>query len=172
MFGLLKPKPVPEGPIEFAGEVVVERAAEQVYALLDWGDPRNAMRTRGNHVTPVEVEAGRYRMIMAAIPDHVFDISVTEAEPHAGYAFAIMASPRLGRVVTSHERYGLEPLGAAACRLTLLNTVIFVDGMRPTELREEVAMMTVASHNALAKLKLQAERGIEAVKAAEDRLIV
>ena len=172
MFHFFKPKPAPQGPIEFGGEVVIEKPAEEVYALLDWADPRNAKRQLGNEVAAIEGAPDRFRMTLAALPGHVFDMIVTEAVPHSAYGFATHITPSVGRLVTSHEHYRLEPLGTGTCRLTLVNTVTFIDGMRMKQLSEEVMIMSVASHNALAKLKIHAEQGAEAVTAVEDRLIV
>ena len=172
MFHWLKPKLGPGGPIEFRGEVVIEKPVEQVYALLDWADRRNAKRELGNDIAALEGASDRFRMTMPALPDHVFDMTVTEAAPHAAYAFATEITPMIGRLASSHEHYDLEPLGAGTCRLTLVHTVTFIDGLRMDEFSDEVAIMTVACHNALAKFKIHAEQGIDAVKAADARLIV
>ena len=171
MFHFFKPKPAPQGPIEFVGEVVIEKPAEEVYALLDWADPGNAQRQLGNEVTAAGAP-DQFRMIMVELPDHLVEMIVTEAVPHSTYGFTINIAPMVGRLVTSHERYSLEPLDGGTCRLTLINTVTLADGMGDEELEYEVTLMSVASHNALAKLKIHAEQGVEAVKAVEDRLIV
>lgn len=172
MLGFFKQKRVAPEPAEFLDTVLIERPAAEVYALLDWADPRNAQRARGNEVTLVSPELGRYRLRIPALPDHDFAIAVSDAAPDAVYAFAIQAQPRLGRIVWSHEHYSLEALSENSCRLTLVNTVMFDDGLGPDQLTEEWLMVTAATHNAVAKLKIQAEQGVDAVEAVADRLIV
>ena len=60
----------------------------------------------------------------------------------------------------------------AGVRLRLENTVMFQTGLRLKHVQEEIGCMTVASHNSVAKLKLQAEQGVSAVHAVADRIIV
>ena len=172
MMSFLKPKLAPAEPFDFRGEVVIERSAGEVYALLDWADPENAQRRLGNEIVAVEGVPDRFRMTLSALPGHVFDLCVTEAAPHAAYAFTTSVSPVIGRMATSHERYVLEPLGVDSCRLELVNRVHFVKGMRMKHLSDELLTMTVACHNALAKLKIQAEKGVDAVNARDGDLIV
>ena len=172
MFHWLRPKFGPEGPIEFRCEVVIDKPAEKVYALLDWSDPRNAKRELGNEIAAIAGAPECFRMTMPALAGHVFDMRVTQAVPPSVYAFAIAITPMVGRLAFSHEEYGVEPLEADTCRLTLVNTVTFASGLRMDEFRHEVAIMTIASHNALAKIKIHAEQGIEAVKVADGRVIV
>jgi hypothetical protein len=44
--------------------------------------------------------------------------------------------------------------------------------MRPEDMGTEELMVSAACHNALAKLKLQAEEGVEAVKTVAGKLVV
>ena len=45
-------KSVPAGPHAFHAETEIERSANEVYPLLDFGDPRNAKRQLGDTVRP------------------------------------------------------------------------------------------------------------------------
>lgn len=47
MFGLFKRREEPAGPFEFSHSIEIERPAAEVYALIDWGDARNAKRALG-----------------------------------------------------------------------------------------------------------------------------
>jgi hypothetical protein len=56
--------------------------------------------------------------------------------------------------------------------VTLVNMVTFAGPMREAERSDEVLTMSVACHNGLAKLKIHAEEGVEAVMAEEGKAIV
>jgi hypothetical protein len=172
MFDFLKPKPAPEGPVTFDFDIEIERAASEVYALLDWADPRNAKRQLGSDVVPVEDMPGRFRLYLEAMPAHVFEIAVTEAVPDQTYAFECEIEPSVGRLVSSREVYTFEALGPDRCLLRLVNTATLVDGMKMKDFEFELMQLSVACHNALAKLKIHAEQGAEAVRAVEGKLIV
>lgn len=170
MFGLFQAKLGPVGPIEFEAEYVIERPAEEVYPLIDWADPRNAKRALGHAVTPLATP-GRFRLELASLPGHRFDMTVSEAEPPASYAYSTEIAPRIGKLTHSHERYTFTPEGPGACRVRLVTTACFVEGMREKQLAREMAIMTLSCRNALVKLKLQLEQGIDAVHAADQRLV-
>ena len=172
MLSFLKPKIRVEQPVEFQDGIKIEKPAQEVYALLDWADPRNAHRARGSEVAPVEDVPGRFRMTMSELPGHLFEMEVTSAIPHASYGFTTVVTPRFGRMVRSHEQYSIEHNGPESCRLALVNQVNFIDRMRAEEFELEWLMVTTACHNALAKLKLQAEQGVEAVRAVADRIVI
>jgi hypothetical protein len=70
-------------------------------------------------------------------------------------------------LVASHETYTIEPKGDEACILSLSVDATFVGGMSEEQIAMEVMMMTVACGNALEKLKIQAEQGVEAVHRIE-----
>ena len=165
MFGFLKPKLAPGGPVELRFDVVIEKAVEEVYALVDWADPHNAKRELGDHVSKVEGAPDRFRMILNELPDHVFEISVSEEMPHASYGFTSEIAPPIGRLVRAHELYSFEPLSAGSCRVTLVTTATFVGALPVKQYALEIQTMTVACVSAMAKLKIHAEEGVEAVRA-------
>jgi hypothetical protein len=92
---------------------------------------------------------------------------VTDAVPGETYAFENEITPPPGKLVSSHERYTIEPLDDGSCVLTLLVSASFAGGLPEEALAMEVMMMTMACGNALEKLKVQAEQGVEAVHAIE-----
>jgi hypothetical protein len=138
MFGFLKSKADPVGPFEFGHTVDIERPAPDVYALVDWADPRNAKRALGNKVEQVGTSPDRYRMRLDLLPDHVFEMIVTEVVPGQIYAFKNESTPSVGKLVGSHETYRVEPLDEESCRLHLLVSASFVGGMSDRALAREI----------------------------------
>ena len=170
MFQFLRPKKT-FPPVQFADDIVIEQPAETVYALLDWASPANAYRARGSSVERVDGDADRFRMVMEELPGHHFDIFVTHSAPTQLYGFGMVATPAFGRIARSHELYAIEPLSPLSCRLAIVNTVIFVP-MRVEDMVHEELLVSTANHNALAKLKLQAEQDVDAVRAVAGKTIV
>lgn len=167
MLGFLKRKVEPLGPFGFGHSVAIDLPAAEVYALLDWADPRNAKRALGNKVEQVGTSPDRFRMLLDMVPGHVFEMIVTDAVPGESYAFESEITPPPGRLVACHETYTIEPLDEQSCVLTLLVSATFVGGLSNEDAAMEVMMMTVSCGNALEKLKIQAEQGVEAVHAIE-----
>jgi hypothetical protein len=165
MFGVLKRKAEPLGPFEFEHGTEIERPAAEVYALIDWSDPRNAKRALGNKVE--QVAPDRFRMHLDMLPDHRFEMIVTDAQRGHSYEYDIEIVPSIGRLVACHEAYSVEPLGEGSCRLGLVVSAWFEGGLSEQDYAMEVMMMGTSGQNALAKLKIQAEQGVEAVHAVE-----
>ncbi len=167
MFGNLKRKIEPLGPFEFEHAIEIERPAADVYPMLARAGARNAKRALGNKVERVCPSPERFRMWLDLVPDHLFEMTVTEAVSGERYAFETRIMPSIGRLVSSRETYNLEPLDKSACRLALKVEAAFIGGLTEQELAMEVLMMTISCENALAKLKVQAEQGDGAVHARE-----
>jgi hypothetical protein len=167
MFGLFKRKTAAAvGPFEFNFEIEIAASAEEVYALVDWSDPRNAQLTRGNKVEPVADKPDRFRLELRQVPGHVFEMTVTEADG-SRYAFETEITPLIGKLVQSCEAYSIEPLDAHSCRVEQVVSASFAGGMAVEALAGEVMMMASACDSGLKKLKLQAEEGVEAVERFE-----
>lgn len=164
-----KPETEPAEPFEFEQAVEIARPAADVYALIDWADPRNAQRVRGNRVERLGSAPDRFRLELDLVPGHAFDITVTYEAPGRCYAFEIDIRPPLGRLLKSCEVYEVQPLGRSSCRLSLTVSASFEDNLPEDVLAAEVMMMAVACENALVKLKVQAEQGVDAVHALEAR---
>ena len=167
MFGSLKRKAEPIGPFEFEHTIEIERPAAEVYSLIDWGDPANAKRALGNKVEQVGSSPDRFRLWLDLVPDHRFEMIVKDAVPARSYAFETEITPSIGRLVSSSEAYTLEPLSEGSCRLSLVITASFQGGLSEEDMAMEVMMMGMSGQNALAKLQIQAEQGVEAVHAIE-----
>ena len=170
MFGLFKKKKAPEGPITLSFAVDVERPAEEVYPLIDWADPRNAKRQLGETVTAIEGSPNFFRLVMSGMPEHNFDMLVSEAVPNRSYRFSTDINPRVGRLEASEEYYELEPSGDGQCQLSLTITAKFRAGLTERQFKEEALMIGVACHNALLRLKAHAEEGVEGERALEKQL--
>ena len=167
MFGLRKRNVEPAGPFQFDHSVEIERPAAEVYPLVDLADPRNAKRALGNKVEQIGSSPDRFRMVLDMLPDEVFEMTVTDAVPGQSYAFENDFDPPVGRLVTSHEAFTVEPLGEGSCRLGLTVSAYFVGGMSDEELAMEVMIMAMSCENALEKLRVHAEEGIDAVHRIE-----
>lgn len=169
MFGLKKRRQelAPDEPIRMEARIEISRPAEEVYALLDFADPRNQMVARGNIVKPLGSDPNSFRMWYDLAPNLNFLFTVTEAVPARRYAYSAVIVPPVGRRAGSYEDYAIERLDADRCELTFINTVHHQPGLTLDELAEEIGMSSVAAANGLAKLKLLAEEGVEAVEAFE-----
>lgn len=159
-------------PVEIIGEVEIEVPAADVYALIDWADPRNAKRATGCDVRAVPGKAGRFEMAMPSLADFTFEFLVTCDDPHSCYAFGCMIQPQLGHMEHTHETYHFEELGEDRCRVTLSTETRFVAGLSRRQRAAEMATMAASLQSALQKLKLQAERGADFAKAVEGNLLL
>ena len=170
MFGLFKKQMAPEGPVQFEAAVEVERPAADVYALIDWADPRNAKRQLGHDIIPLDGDPKRFRLVMSEMPGHRFDMTVLKEVPGQAYTFETDIQPRVGRLESDEERYSLEPLGDDRCKLNLTCVVNFQRGLTMKQFERELAMMSLACQRAVIKLKLHAEEGLEALQALEAQI--
>ncbi len=170
MFGLFNRKnsqPAPDEPIELTATIEISRSADDVYALVDFGDERHQLRARGNEIRQVESDPLLYRLWYDLAPDLNFLFAVTEAVPSRSYGYSAMIVPPVGLRTGSHEAYTIEPLGEDACKVTFVNVVHHVPGLTAEQRNEEIAKSSYAASSSLTKLKIQAELGIEAVEAFE-----
>jgi len=168
MLPFFRRKVVPAGPHEFGAEIEIERPASEVYPLLDFADPRNAKRELGDRVEAIAGAPGRFDLVVDVLPDATFSLTVTAEERDREYAFWCVSAPLFGNVARSHERYVLEDLGKEGCRLILTQTIEFDRELSEDEYGMEAMMLTFAGFSALAKIKLHAEEGVEAVKAMSE----
>jgi hypothetical protein len=167
MLGLFKKKMAPDGPVDFTTEMQIEASPFKVYSHLDWLSEDHTYRALGEHVETIDSARGFYRMHVAAMPGHQFDFAVTEAEPGKRYGYVSETRPIIGRLVDMHSRYELVALNdGTSCLVKSHGTARFVDGLTQHQLDEEMSRMSLACHNSLAKLKIHAEYGIEAVRNA------
>jgi hypothetical protein len=109
----------------------------------------------------------RFRLHLDLVPDHRFEMIVTEIIPSRSYGFQTEITPSVGRLVGSHETFTVEPIDESSCRLGLTIAAWFDGGMSAEDTAVEVMMMGISGQNALTKLKLQAEQGVKAVHAME-----
>lgn len=175
MLDWFKPKMAPEGPVVLEYEIEIDVAAGDLYPLLDFADPRNSKRQLGEIVREVPGRAGAFELVLATYPDLgdlTFDMQVTEAVPNTVYAFDGTLPEGPGALISTHERYEIEPDGDNACLLRLIVDANFRFPMKLKVYKQEVARMMLALHNACAKLKLHAEQGTEAVQAVHGDVIV
>ncbi len=137
MFGLFRSKLAPEGPVQINGEVEIDKPVEEVFAMIDWADPRNAKRVTGNMVRGVPGKPDQFEMVMTSMDDLLFSFLVTENVPGRKYAFGCVIEPPVGRLAHNYESYEFEPLGANRCRVKLVTETTFVAGLRQKEFAHE-----------------------------------
>ena len=167
MFGLFKPKMAPEGPVEIEMDIEIERSAEDVYALVDFGDPRNHKAAVG---TITRTGPQGFDMVLDMLPDLTFPIVELEAVPHRTYTIESVLPEGLGRLLKTVERCDIEPLGPDRCKVST-NTLATFAPMKLRDFQGEVAMIAMACNNSLAKLKIHAEEGVETIRDIEARQV-
>lgn len=165
MFGLFNSKPAPAGPAKFDAAIDVACCADTMFGMLDIADARYWKRAVGRVET---VAAGRFRLHLDVVPDHVFTLVVTEAEPGRLYSFDAQATPRTGRLVQMHERYEITPTGSESCEVRVIMEAQFESDMTMREHKQECETMWLSVSNALTKLKVHAELGVETIREIED----
>lgn len=106
-------------------------------------------------------------MRLDLVPGHVFEMTVTESVPGHSYAFENEITPAAGQLVGSHEAYRIDAIGDETCRLDLVVSAWFVGELSAKALAREVTIMAMSRENALKKLKVQAEQGVEVVHRIE-----
>jgi hypothetical protein len=168
MFGLFKPKLAPVGPYAITVDCDVQASADEVFALLDFADPRNAQVARG---ASVKGDGSHFEMTVPQLPKHVFHIAVIEHEAPNHYGYDIVTEPAIGALARSREVFTVWDLPGGGCRVRLEAAMTLRKGVREKRLVNEIAMMTIGCHNSLAKLKLQIEQGLDAVVEADARLV-
>lgn len=175
MLNWFRPKMAPEGPVTLEYEIEIDAPAHEIYPLIDFADPRNAKRQLGETVREVAGREGAFELVLASYPDLgdlTFDITVTEALPNKVYAFHGKLPEGPGALVSTQERYEIEPAEGGGSLLRLIVDANFRFPMKLKVYKREVAQMMLALHNACAKLKLHAEQGVDAVHAVHDDMIV
>jgi hypothetical protein len=164
MFGWFKPRMAPEGPVEIEMDAEIERPADEVYALVDFGDPRNYKAEVG---TITRTGAKSFDMVLDMLPDLTFPITEIEAEPGRSYTIeSVLPEEVGGKLCKTVERCEIEPLGENSCKVTTTTLATF----HPMKLRHfdgEVAMLAMACNNSLMKLKIHAEQGVETIREIE-----
>ena len=169
LFGLVGERS-PAEPVHFEQTIRIAARPGDLFPLVDWGNQEHLWRQRGHRVT--QQEDGAYLLRISSLPGTRFEIRVVRDDRPNSYVYESVTTPMIGKLIGSHEEYRFEQLEGDLCRVTLAVDARFVPGLRPRVWRFEQEKMHISLHNALAKLKLMAEEGIEAVETASKRLIV
>ena len=169
MFGLFKSKLAPTGPHTFTAESDVAVSAAEFFALVDFADARHAQRARGARIESADGGGRRFVMKVPRMDDLDFHVDVIESEAPNHYAYAIVIDPLIGRLAASTEAYTIWDVPSGGCRVRFDNAVTFQEGFREKYIIDEFGKVTLATVNSLAKLKMQAEQGVEAVLAFEEQ---
>ena len=164
MFGLFKPKMAPEGPVEIEMDTEIERSAEDVYAMIDFADPRHHKAEVG---TITRTGDTTYTLVVDMLPDLTFPITELEAVPGKSYIFESVLPAELGaRLEKTVEGCEIEPLGPDRCKVTA-KTLAWFHPMKLKHYDQEIATIALACNNAINKLKIHAEQGVDAIREIE-----
>ena len=158
-----KNSPMLNGPIEFEFSVEIDRPASDVFPLVDLSDPRFSQIALGNTVKKVGETS--FELKIEELEGHVFRFQVVEYAQDERHVSKVAIEPSVGNLVESVEDYQLTPLGDDRCTLKLITKATFSDDLSVEEIAQEVAMMSMAVEDDLTKLKMHAEKGVDAVKA-------
>jgi hypothetical protein len=153
------------GGDEFTVSAEIGVPAAEVYALIDLADERNKWRQMGDSVTALDSEGRRFRLIHSYMRDVAFDIEVEEALKPNVYTSRCTPMPPIGHLERSRECYRIETLEGGRCAVTYTMTAYFEAGLDEWDSEAAIRMMTAASHNAMAKLKANAEHGVGTIEA-------
>ena len=165
MFGWFKPKPAPEGPVEITLGTDVETSAEEFFARIDFASPRNYKRELGHRVE--QTGEDRFLLVMSFMPDLEFHMVVEDNSPPTRYSYFMELPDGAGRLSWTRETYEIEPKDDHSCYARLRVTGEFESGLNMREYKHELEMLTLGCHNALGKVKVHAEGGIEQVREFE-----
>ena len=168
MFGLFKPKMAPDDPAEIEMEAEIERSAEDVYAMVNFADPRHHKAEVG---VITQTGDATYEMVLDMLPDLTFTVRELAAVPNRSYSFETPLPPELGaRLMMTVESYRIEPLGPGKCKVTA-TTLAHFHPMKLKHYQEEITRIAVACNNSINKLKIHAEQGVETIREIEARQV-
>ncbi len=164
MFGLFESKMAPEEPVEIEMDVEIERSAEDVYAMVDFADPRHHKAEVGSITRTGDTT---YDLVLDMMPDLTFPITELEAVPGRSYIIESVLPAELGaRLFKTVEGCEIESHGPDRCKVTA-KTLAYFHPMKLKHYEREVTMIAMACNNSINKLKIHAEQGVEAIRAIE-----
>ena len=146
----------------------IATSAGEVYALVDWGDERNARRQLGDTVQGLDEEGRRFRLVIDFMSDVDFDYEILKAVKPSIYEYECLINPPQGHLGRTIEQFRIEPVSDDRCTVTLTVTAYFDSGLSVSKQDEVRHTMTVGAHNGLAKLKAYAEHGVGTSEAFEN----
>ena len=164
MFGLFKKQePAPDGPIIVSHSTLIDCHPAHLYRTVDFGDELCWKKAVGSVERTGE---NTFLMRVDMAPELRFPLEVLEAVPEEAYAYSCVIEPKVGRLVKSIERYDIsEQDGQTLVTMTMLAEMDA--GMTKRERAQEMQMLEMAGHNAVAKLKIHIEQGVEIVRDIE-----
>ena len=164
MFGFFrKQQPATDGPIIVSHSTIVDCHPAHLYRTIDFGDELCWKKAVGS-VERTGENAFLLRLDMA--PDLLCPVTVLEAVPEEAYAYECTIEPKVGRLVKSTERYDMSAeAGGTLVTLTMLAEMD--EGLTRRERKNEGEMLMLAAGNALAKLKIHVEQGIDTIRRIE-----
>ena len=163
MFGLFKSKPAPDGPIIVSHSTIIDCPPDELYRIVDFADEMCWKKAVGS-VEPTG--EGTFLMKLDMAPELEFPVEVLETVPGASYSYECRIVPKVGRLVRSVERYDMSAENEGTL-VTLTLLAEMDSGMTVKERKQESQMLDLAGHNALAKLKIHVENGVDTIRDIE-----
>ena len=164
MLEWFKPRMAPEGPVELELDTVIEKPADEIYPLIDFGDPRHHKNAVG---TITRTGPKSFDMVLDMLPDLTFPVVELKADPGHGYTVECVLPAELdARLHKTVEAITIEPLGANSCKV-IARTIAHFHPMKMKHYEHEVSMIAAACNNSLMKLKIHAEQGVDAIREIE-----
>lgn len=168
MFGFFRKTKKETPPVKLSADIEIDATAEDVFACLDPGAPNSRLARLGWTVTPSTTNPGRLFGASPDMPDvdFIFDI-VEYGYPHRlGLRSSFADGQGVGALVEETSTYTLTALAEGGCRLDVEESITLETGLNGARLQQETAMLVVALHDDLARLKALLEVGEEAAETA------
>jgi hypothetical protein len=157
-----------DGADIFTVTAEIAARADDIYALVDWADPRNHKRQLGEDVVALDDDGRRFRLVIDFMRDVQFDNEVLRAEKPTVYQYECLITPPQGNLGRTVEKFDIEPLSEDKCAVTMTINAYFDLGLSADRQAETIRMMTVGAHNGLAKVKSYAEHGVGTMEAFQN----
>ncbi len=166
MFRLFRKKATP--PVELTADIKIDATVQEVFACLDPGSPDNRYARRGWTVTLDPENSARLYGSDPQMPElgFVFDIARYDPPHRLTIRTSFADGQEVGALISGESAYTLSPLPDGGCRVDLIETATLVPGLSSVHLQQETAMLLVAVHDDLARLKALIETGEEAAETA------
>lgn len=166
MFGFFSKKETP--PVELTADVEINATPQEVFTRLDPGAPDNRYLRKGWTVTLDPDNSGRLYGSDPQMPDlgFVFDIVEYGYPSRLTVRSSFADDQEVGALISGTSAYTLTALPDGGCRVEVKETAELVPGLNAARLQQETAMLVLAVHDDLARLKALIETGEEAAQTA------
>ncbi len=161
MLGLFKSKI--DTPIQLTAEVDINAPAAEVFACLDMFEAENRYTLQGMTVTRDTSQERAILLEDPRVPDMVFNMVETRRKPGRVIEICTVMpkGEAAGNMVWGVSAYTVEPLDEETCRVSTENG-FQMHPLTEKEWANETAMLSIAVHDDLSRLKALIEEGPDA----------